>query len=322
MSAINTGSIDINFPVPGINNSSQGFRSNFTGIKNNLDIAATELYDLQSKSIFKSALDGTTLNNDMDNGLIKNALVQGFRRSTYNLGNNLFGSVIVDVTRGDVQYGALSGNISLAFSKWPPSGTQANIELILIPPNNTTTILLPAQIDTSRVTIENYNPINNTITLPAGTTEFHLSITTEDCGTTLTIDSKNRPRKSTQVVNQTPVTSNLLMTGGISVNTDTTEVAGSGTSFLTELAPGRIILTSSNVVIGTINNITANNTAYLTSAPTFNISPAQAYRSAVPIGESGDRVGSVKADSDYLYVCIASYDGTTAIWRRVTLGTF
>lgn len=322
MSAINTGSIDINFPVPGVNNSSQGFRSNFTGIKNNLDIAATELDDLQTKGIFKSALDGTTLNNDMDNGLIKNALVQGFRRSTYNLGNNLFGSVIVDVTKGDIQYGTMSGNISLAFSKWPPSGTQANIELILIPPNNTTTILLPAQVDNSKVTIENYNPVSNTITLPAGITEFHLSITTEDCGTTLTIDSQNRPRKSTQIVNQTPVTANLVMSGTIAVDTDTTEVSGSSTAFLTELAPGRILLNSANVVIGTIANVTANNTAYLTSAPPFDISPAESYRSAVPVGEPGDRVGAIKADSEYLYVCVASYNGTSAIWRRVTLGTF
>lgn len=322
MSAINTGSIDINFPVPGVNNSSQGFRSNFTGIKNNLDIAAAELDDLQTKGIFKSALDGTTLNNDMDNGLIKNALVQGFRRSTYNLGNNLFGSVIVDVTKGDVQYGALSGNISLAFSKWPPSGTQANIELIIIPPNTTTTILLPAQVDNSKITIENYNPVSNTITLPAGISEFHLSITTEDCGTTLTIDSQNRPRKATQVVNQTPVSANLVMTGSISVDTDTTEVSGSSTAFLTELAPGRILLTSSNVVIGTIASITANNTAYLTAAPSFDITPAASYRSAVPIGDPGDRVGAIKADAEYLYVCIGSYDGTSAIWRRVTLGTF
>ena len=49
MSAINTNAINTNYPVPGVNNSSQGFRDNFTSIKNNLNIAGTEISDLQNK---------------------------------------------------------------------------------------------------------------------------------------------------------------------------------------------------------------------------------------------------------------------------------
>ena len=40
MSAINTNGLNVNYPVPGVNNNSQGFRNNFTNIKQNLDTAA------------------------------------------------------------------------------------------------------------------------------------------------------------------------------------------------------------------------------------------------------------------------------------------
>ena len=36
MSAINTNGLDVNYPVPGVNNNSQGFRDNFASIKTNL----------------------------------------------------------------------------------------------------------------------------------------------------------------------------------------------------------------------------------------------------------------------------------------------
>ena len=42
-SAINTNGINVNYPVPGINNSSQGFRDNFTAIRTDLNTAATEI---------------------------------------------------------------------------------------------------------------------------------------------------------------------------------------------------------------------------------------------------------------------------------------
>lgn len=209
MSSINTALIDVNYPVPGVNNSSQGFRDNFSGIKNNLDIAALEIQELQNKSIFKSALEGTTLDNDMSNALISNALTQGFRLTTFNLGNNLTGKITVDVTRGDVQYGTVTGNITLNFTKWAPIGTQAKVQLILTVPSAyaSSTIQLPNQVDSSKLTIENFNSVNNTITTPNGVTELHYVLTTEDCGTTLTIEQVNRPRKTTQLVTTIPTSS-------------------------------------------------------------------------------------------------------------------
>lgn len=39
-------------------------------------------------------------------------------------------------------------------------------------------------------------------------------------------------------------------------------------------------------------------------------------------GAAGDKRGMIAFDSNYLYVCIANYDGSTAIWKRLSLGGF
>ena len=126
-SQINTNGIDVNFPVPGQNNSSQGFRDNFAQIKGQLNTGANEITDLQSKVVLKAALNNTILNNDMGNALISNAATSGFRSTTYNLGNALAGTVLVDVNRADVQYGAISGNVVLQFGNWSPTNTESNV---------------------------------------------------------------------------------------------------------------------------------------------------------------------------------------------------
>jgi hypothetical protein len=50
-SLINTTEIDTEFPVPGQDNDSQGFRDNFTNIKTNLDTAKTEIETLQDTTV-------------------------------------------------------------------------------------------------------------------------------------------------------------------------------------------------------------------------------------------------------------------------------
>lgn len=64
MSLINPNNINGGFPVFGQDNPTQGFRDNFTNIKNNLNFAKAEIEDLQAKAVLKSALVGDVLNND------------------------------------------------------------------------------------------------------------------------------------------------------------------------------------------------------------------------------------------------------------------
>lgn len=269
MSAINTNGIKTNYPVPGVNNDSQGFRDNFTSIKNNLDSASTEITDLQNKVIVKSALNNSSLNNDMANTLISNALVKSFRASTYNLGTNITTSgsdiKLINVSQGDVQYGTITGNTTINFGAWAPTGTQSNVQLILTIANSQAVIKFPdttvdstgnivAGLGLSARTLENYSSngspspssvYTNNVSIPNGVVKLQYMISTENCGTTLEIQPINRNQKANQITTRTP-------TG---------------------------------------------------------------------IGAVGDKAGTICSDGTFLYLCMGEYDGSTVIWKKITLSS-
>ena len=39
-------------------------------------------------------------------------------------------------------------------------------------------------------------------------------------------------------------------------------------------------------------------------------------------GSAGDTDGMISWDDNYIYICTADYDGSTAIWKRVALSTW
>ena len=341
MSSINTNNINPNYPVPGINNSTQGYRDNFASIKTNLNTAGTEITDLQNKVVLKAALDGQTLNNDMANTIISNAVTKSFRASTYNLGNNVQGTTTINVSQGDVQYGTITANTTINFGGWAPVNTQSNIELYFTIANANAFITFPSTTNDSSnipnqglsytaLQLENYtsnatpsasNTYTNQVSIPSGVTQVNYLISTTNCGTLLDIYPINRPKKSTAIINGTPATTNAAATNTITAATNSTTVTGSSTLFLTELVAGRVILDSSNVVIGTVSSIASNTSLTLTANANVAVSGA-AYRRQLPIGSVGDVTGTIETDGTYIYLCTGNYDGTTAIWKRVTPSSY
>ena len=206
MSTINTNGINVNYPVPGVNNNSQGFRDNFAAIKTNLNTAGTEITDLQNKVVVKSALANSTVNNDMANTLISNALTRSFRASTYNLGNAISGTILVNVSLGDVQYGTIAGNTTIQFTGWSPTNTQSNVQLQLAVSNNLAVLSFPSQVTNGVTSLENYANIANinTVSIPYGVTELDYRFSTLDCGNSITVEPFNLPRIASQVQQRTP----------------------------------------------------------------------------------------------------------------------
>jgi hypothetical protein len=234
MSNINTNAIDTTYPIPGTNNNTQGFRDNFASIKNNIDTAATEITDIQSKAVVKSALTGTSLNNDMANTLISNASVRSLRATTYNLGDNLSGTILINVSKADVHYGIITANTNITFGGWAPTGTQSNVQLNLTIANANATISFPSTVvDTSgNITqgmkssiqqLENWHteypngaPIWNTsfaanttyvnkVTAPFNTYQLNYTFSTTDCGTTLDTVPSNRSQRANQIPVRAPL---------------------------------------------------------------------------------------------------------------------
>lgn len=342
MSSINTNGMNVNYPVSGINNSTQGFRDNFSSIKNNLDTAASELTDLQNKVVLKSALTGTSLNNDMANSLISNALTKSFRASTYNLGNNISGTVTVNVSQGDVQYGTITANTTLQFGGWAPVGTQSNVQLqfsiananaYITLPNTTTDVdnLPNAGMTFTALQLENYfsnatptasGSYTNIIGIPNGVSQVNYTLSTTNCGTTVDILPINRNQKATFIGAGTPNVSNVSATGTITVATTSPAITGTSTLFTTELVVGRAMLNSSNVLIGYIANIGSNTSANLTANSALSITGGS-YRRQLPIGNPGDTLGTFQTDGTYVYVCTANYaGGNTTVWKRITPSSY
>ena len=71
-SLVNPFNINGNYPIAGQDNDSQGFRDNFTNIKNNFIFIKQEVEDMQSKVILKSALSGSSLDNNFLGSQVKN----------------------------------------------------------------------------------------------------------------------------------------------------------------------------------------------------------------------------------------------------------
>ena len=318
MSAINTGSIDVNFPTPGVNNNSQGFRDNFGAIKTALDTASDEITDLQQKAVVKQALVDIPLNNDMANTLISNALVQNFRATTYNLGNSLSGTVSIDVTAGDVQFGTISGNVNLNFSKWAPAGTQSNVQVILNVANTSANwnISFPDNVTDGLTTLENYsgNGVGGVATVPTGVNRLHYNFTTIDCGTNIEVQPLDRPR-----IPQGPGSGTVTSVGigaignGVSVSGSPITTSGTITiqnTGVTSLVAGTGIgLSSSNGAV-TISSTGVSTRITYGSGPTNNGSP-------------GDLQGDIISDGSYVYICVANYTtGTVPIWRRIPLSSY
>ena len=188
-SSINPNNIDGNFPVAGQPNNTQGFRDNFTNIKTNFSSAATEITDLENNGIFKSALAGTTLDNNMADNLIYAAAIRDFSLVASQL-TATSGSITVDYSAGHYQTISTTGSISLNFTNFPASGAAGMIRLSIAITNTAYTLTLPAAVSVGPTGLQGYAA--NVITFAAtGTYEFGFS--TLDSGTTITIFDLNRP---------------------------------------------------------------------------------------------------------------------------------
>lgn len=145
-SAINPNNIDGAYPVPGQDNNSQGFRDNFTNTKTNFQYAADEITDLQNNAVFKSALTGTTLNNNMNYSIISNPQLQGPTYTTVTIGNVSNATANVVYSAGSYQTLSTTGNVSLNFSGWPASGQYAAARLQLTTSTANATVVMPSAV--------------------------------------------------------------------------------------------------------------------------------------------------------------------------------
>ena len=187
-SQINPNNIDGQYPVAGQPNNTQGFRDNFTNIKTNFQTAATEITDLENKGVFKAALTGTTLDNNMADNLIYAVKLQDVSY-TYVQQTATAGAIPIDYSAGQYQLVAPTANVSLSFSNWPAAGSEGEVYVDIVVTNTAYTVTLPAAVSVGTTGIQGYSA--NVITFGA-TGTYRFGFSTVDSGTTIAIYDLNR----------------------------------------------------------------------------------------------------------------------------------
>ena len=187
-SAINPNNIDTTYPVAGQDNNTQGFRDNFTFIKNNFTAAASEITTLQSTSAVKGA--GTV--NDFAGGLIYDARLQDLSAVATDLGS-VTGTVSINYAAGHYQQMSTSGSITINFSSvnLPGIGRYGFIRLEITVSNASHTVTLPSSVTVNRTGIQGLNTSTNTITFAAAGV-YTFDFATVNTGSTVSINDINK----------------------------------------------------------------------------------------------------------------------------------
>ena len=188
-SNINPNNIDGTYPIAGQDNNSQGFRDNFTNIKTNFGYAEDEITDLQNNAVLKSALAGSTLDNNMLGSVLSNAQLQDMGYTRLALGTT-GGSVTIDYSVGTYQTLTTNASVSLAFSNWPAAGVAGEVYFQITVASTAHTLTLPAAVSLGLTGIQGIS--SQTITFGA-TGTYNFRFTSSDGGSTVTIYDLNRP---------------------------------------------------------------------------------------------------------------------------------
>jgi hypothetical protein len=228
-SAINPNNIDGSYPVPGVPNNTQGFRTNFTNTKTNFQYAAAEITELQSKAVLKQSL-GTAnalANNNMNGSTIFNVKLQDVEYS-YLAVTATSGNINIDYAAAMFQQINLTGPVSLSFSNFPASGTVGSVQVAFNITNVSQTVTLPSAVSVGISAIAGISPgtpgLSNTITFSA-VGNYAFEFASADGGTSIWIFDQSRApdtiRSTFFINNATAATSNvtgaLRVAGGVGV---------------------------------------------------------------------------------------------------------
>lgn len=136
-SNINSTDIDAEYPIAGIDNDSQGFRDNFSTIKNSLATAKTEITDLQNNTAKLNA------DNDFNGNKIQEAEFIANTQTVYSTGN-ITASQNISFTNGHYQTVQVGNNVTLTLADWPEAGKMGHMRLQITSDGSSRTITFAA----------------------------------------------------------------------------------------------------------------------------------------------------------------------------------
>jgi hypothetical protein len=215
-SQINPNNIDGNYPVPGVPNNTQGFRTNFTETATNFQYAAQEITDLQNKVVLKQALAGTTLDNNMSDGLIS-AVKLNDVSYTYLPVAATAGAIVIDYSAAPYQQINTTGSVSLSFTNWPAAGSAGSVRVGFNITNPAYTVTLPAAVSQGILGLQGYSA--GTITF-GQVGNYAFEFVSVDGGATIWVFDQSRPTDlfSSPVIITSEAAANSTATGALVVS--------------------------------------------------------------------------------------------------------
>lgn len=274
-SQINPNNIDGTYPVAGQPNNTQGMRDNFTNIKTNFQYAEDEITELQSKSVLKSALTGSTLDNNMNDNLIYAVKLQDVSY-TYLPLTATSGSINIDYSAAVFQQINLTGSISLSFSNWPAAGSAGTVRVGFNITDVAHTVTLPASVSQGLIGLQGVSPgtpgVSNTITFGA-VGNYAFEFVTIDGGITIWLFDDSRPadvfssavKITSETVSTSTATGALTVSGGVGIggnlyvggtivgNITVTGINVSGNATAGNLVSSGVVTSVGNITGGNIN---------------------------------------------------------------------
>lgn len=192
-SEINPDNIDTAYPVAGQDNSTQGFRTNFTNIKTNFQYAEDEINDLQNNVLLKSPLAGQSIDNNMNDALLYAAQIQDIAATRVAVTPTGSGTLTatLNFSSGHYQTFTTTASTIIAFgSNWPASGVYGFMRVEINVASTAHTITLPAAVNVNALGIVGLDTATNVITFPTAG-KFTFDFTTYQAGASVTVSQNN-----------------------------------------------------------------------------------------------------------------------------------
>ena len=168
------GNVDGTYPKAGQDNSSQGFRDNFSATKNNFTEAVTEIVALQTN---KANLDAAS---DFTDNIISRAILKDTAETIYAHGTT-GGAITLNHENGHYQTITSNASITLTFTNWPATATLGRIILDITYASTAHTITIPTAVLVSGLVLGG-DGSSNTITCPTSG-RYLYEVMTPDAGT-------------------------------------------------------------------------------------------------------------------------------------------
>jgi len=273
-SQIDQNTIDATYPVAGQDNSSQGFRDNFSAIQTNFGYAGTEISSLQANAVIRNQDNDLGGNTTITAGTFRNS-----RQIIFAIGS-VSGNIPVNYSNGGFQTLTMTGSTVLTFNGFSVTNGQNYSFKIQVTVSNTDhTLTVPAAVSINKDTISGIS--GNTIYFQDPGV-YIFEFTTNDGGSSYAINDLVRPRNEIQG-NITMVTAvNNAAQAGITMTVSNVSGSAFGTITCNTLVTGNLVSSansasfSGNVTaeyfianVGYIGNILTNAQTNITSVGTL-----------------------------------------------------